>query len=71
MMPCDWAEKALAAANKASRDAGLMLQGALTIVIGDAIMAERERCAKIVEGWHVKKGGYTELAAKLRTGMKV
>jgi len=29
---------------------------------------ERKRCAKIVDGWHFKKGGYTELAAKIREG---
>lgn len=30
---------------------------------------ERERCAKIVESWHIKKGGYCEMAWTLRAGL--
>jgi len=29
---------------------------------------ERERAARIVERWHINKGGYTELAHKIRSG---
>ena len=32
--------------------------------------AERDRCADIVNGWHISKGGYTELAYVLRTAPK-
>ena len=31
-----------------------------------AMDAEREAIARIVEGWHIKKGGYTELAHVVR-----
>lgn len=33
-----------------------------------AITAERERCARVIEGWHISKGGYTELAHQIREG---
>jgi hypothetical protein len=29
--------------------------------------AERDRCAAIVSGWHISKGGYTELAHVIST----
>ena len=28
----------------------------------------REDCAKVVEGWHIRKGGFTELAKVIREG---
>lgn len=34
--------------------------------VGAAVKAERERCADKVDGWHIKKGGYTTLAAAIR-----
>jgi hypothetical protein len=33
--------------------------------VRDAILEERQRCARIVEGWHYKKGGYRELSRRL------
>ena len=40
--------------------------------VADALAAvradERERCARLVEGWHIKRGGYLNLATAIRAG---
>ena len=45
---------------------------ALTGAIADLLAAvradERERCARLVEGWHIKRGGYLNLATAIRAG---
>ena len=36
-----------------------------------AVLAERERCVKIIENWQIRKGGYTEPAHAVRSGSSV
>jgi hypothetical protein len=38
--------------------------------VAAAVEAEREACAKLVESWHYKKGGYSELAFVIRARSK-
>lgn len=46
---------------------GAVITGVILEVIEAAEADMRERCAQIVDGWHIKKGGYTELAHQIRT----
>ncbi len=37
-----------------------------TQMIADAVKNERKECAKLVSSWHIKRGGYTEMAYQIR-----
>lgn len=41
---------------------------AVAQAIRAAAVEQREADAAVVEGWHFKKGGYTELASRIRGG---
>lgn len=45
---------------------GRATREAFMLEVSEMLKAERERCAQIVDGWHIKNGGYTELASQIR-----
>ena len=58
----------MTAAEKHFEESFLMLRGGLTIVIAEAVQSERERCAKLIEGWSGTKAGKKELVRRVRSG---
>lgn len=42
--------------------------GPIRLALDEAVSKEKERIAKIVDGWHYKKGGHGILAEEIRKG---